>query len=732
MDYFSYNDSGVVCLASSKDREASVLVKDLLKKISIEHSRLILALLFTVIVATLFFNKVDLEPQVDSNIFFSSTDPSMQSDQRISKLFLRKDSQIIISAKGDIASNVYSSYIRALSKVLKRLPEVVSVKSITEGPASFRHAKDSPLWKRLLIANDFLSTNVILFIDQEQSERVLPKIEEIIHRFSQPKFLLRISGMPYVVNQIKLSLSKDFKTFTLLAFLIFSLVILWVFRSLIIFAGTIVVIVNTVMLTLLISHFMSVSIGLLTANLVTITFVLALSHVIFLTSNWRYLEVTDATLRVKNAIELTFPASFWSMLTTLLGFLSLLSVPAKPLRELGISGSIATFMAFVVVYVIYPGFLYWVKPPIVDPSQPKKENRLSKFLHRKQRFIRALIVAFILMMLPGIRFIDTDPSMMSFFKKDGEINTGLSYIDKNGGSSPFVIVVRDKGGELLDTKQMYVKMWNLQEALEQHSDVGSVVSLPVLIAEAQSTPITAFLSLNWLLKQLELPKYGQVSRSFITQDHKHGLYLLRMRELTRTGKRLEVVERLKQITWAHGFVPFVTGGIYELQGHLSQHVTSSLIMGLLKLIGFFVFIAFFVSRSLKMTLAMMGSLVLIPLAMLGFIGMYRIPLDVISSPASNVAMAMGIDAMIHIAIAHRLLQRKKPDQNNLPQVCNQMRTAVLTAMAVVMLGFSIFIFSEFPPTQRFGITIVFGTFMASMTALYIFPFIARKLSFLKY
>jgi uncharacterized protein len=43
---------------------------------------------------------------------------------------------------------------------------------------------------------------------------------------------------------------------------------------------------------------------------------------------------------------MTLPASFWSMVCASLGFASLLIVPAKPLKELGIGGTLGAVVAF--------------------------------------------------------------------------------------------------------------------------------------------------------------------------------------------------------------------------------------------------------------------------------------------------------------------------------------------------------------------------------------------------
>src|SRR6185503_12842366 len=108
--------------------------------------------------------------------------------------------------------------------------------------------------------------------------------------------------------------------------------------------------------TLLVQQWLGGRIGLLTANLVTISFVLTQSHVVFLTNNWH--EVGE----LRGALKRTLTASAWCMATAVLGFVTLLYVEAQPLRELGYGGTIATLCAIAAAYGIYPWFLMWTSP----------------------------------------------------------------------------------------------------------------------------------------------------------------------------------------------------------------------------------------------------------------------------------------------------------------------------------------------------------------------------------
>ncbi len=665
------------------------------------------------------FSFVELAPTVDDNLFFSSDDPQFQSEHMIDRLFIRKDAQLILSVTGQVTSEQYREKIHALSEVLSDLDGVASVNSLTHaGPQTLRKAIDSPLWKRLLFSNDKKSTNLIVLLSEENFSIIIPKIEEVMTAFEAENFHIRAAGLPYVVELIKRNLMRDLKIFSLLACVIFGLFIFLIFHSKSVLIGTMVSCLSACMWTFMITDRFSIPMGILTANLGTIIFVMTLSHIIFLTFNWRtFRSNSTRTDPVRDAVRRTFIPSFWSMFTTMLGFISLMAVSAKPLRDLGVAGAIGSLVAIVVAYSVFPAFLR-----MANKSHLKKRGKIEevqiktyKFLNLEKQFLMLIIFVTCLLTLPGLTMIDSDPSLLSYFSKKSEIYQGFSYIDRNGGSSPLVLVVRSKDGEKIHSDKIYAKLWRLQESLEQHRSVGSVISLPVLIAQAHETaPFGWMLPRHLLLTAMELPSNDAIAKSFVTKDRRYGLFLLRMIESYRTVPRLEIIDEIKEITEAEGFYPEIVGGVYNLQGHLAKLVAKSLVWGLLKLSAVFAIIAWILSRSLRVTLAVTGSIFIIPLTILGCFGIYRIPLDIISAPASNVAIAMGIDSMIHMIKAYR---RTKDWQ----AVRDELWQPILTSTFVVGTGFSIFLFSTFPPTQRFGGAILVGTILAGMTSLYILP-----------
>jgi uncharacterized protein len=704
-------------------------IKKISKSRTIASVFAVLWILFTAFAVTVLIRFVDLKPQIDMNFFFSSDDPQFQADEKISHLFPQPP-QIVMSATGDIESEAYLKKIERLTNKLAELEDVFQINSLTSGPGDLEDAFKSPLWKRILFADGGKASNIYIFVHDVPTDQMIPKIEALMKDFNRPGFELMISGVPYVIEMIRRNLLHDFKVFTIAAFFIFGSLILLFFRSARILVGTLLACVNASILNLLAARAVDIKLGLLTANLSTIVFVLTLSHIIFITFNWKQAVQEDPNSKsdkIMRAIQMTLPGSAWSMVTTLLGFISLIFVEAKPLRQLGISGSVGTVIAMLCAYLIYPCFLKsrgTKKADTEKEESPKTTAILNKYWSKKHARISLGILIFAALAGTGLVKLNTDPSLLAYFKEGSKLRNDLEFIDRNGGSSPLKLVVSDAGKTKFNNTKAFQRLWELHVALEKDPYVGLAVSLPLIMAEAKRFKLTALLSWEWLLKIMESPRLDEVARYYITKDRTQGFFLLTMKEGEVTSSREQVIERVLQIVRDHDFEPDLVGGIYLLQSKMSQLVRESLIAGLTLLILIFIGIGLCLSFSFRVTMALLATLAVIPISMLGLLAYLHVPVDVISSPAANIAIGIGVDAMMHTLIwLRRFRKQGLKGWDAWVATREQLWKPILFAAIVICAGFGIFSLSGFPPTQRFGIGVIIGSVIAPIATLYLMPYL---------
>jgi uncharacterized protein len=533
-------------------------------------------LLLFVLVATL----VDLKPEVKENFFFSPKDPEFQQTAKINKLF-PGGSQMIVNVAGPIASERYLDKIRRLTQEFQSLKGVTSVNSLTEGPKNLEDAEKSAFWTRLLLADNRRSSNVVVFVsDDADSQILIARMEAIEQKLEAKDFQIQMAGAPYIAEMMRRSLKHDFDTFSLTSFLLFGAAMWVLFRSWKLTVGILATCSSAVLVTLLLQQVLGQKIGILTANLTTIIFVITLSHLVYMTFNWQTLAQGSGAPAEQQGLggkawRMTLPASFWSMVSASLGFGSLLLVRAQPLKQLGLGGTVGTIIALVTAYVMYPSFLDWARP---NQTRAVGESASrSAFWQGKFVWVAVITVAVSAVVSLGLTRLNTDPSLLDYFKKGRQPREGLEVVDRNGGTNPLTIVVASKGGGRLDNGDQYEHMWDLQGALEHHEGVGTVLSLPVLMEEAHRRPLAPLLGWKKLISILEEPKHQRVAAAFLTKDRTLTAYYLFMDEHGRTMPRVEVVQNLRELIRKQGFVPYLLGGFYELQGALAQMVARSLV-----------------------------------------------------------------------------------------------------------------------------------------------------------
>jgi uncharacterized protein len=694
--------------------------------LSLETRLLAGCLCIVALIFALFIGFVDLRPQVTPDFFFGSNDPDLAQSEKIRSLFPSDDFLVVSVASDDISSANYLARLTTLAVDIRKIDGISRLVSIADGPGSVEEARESPFWRPLLLSEGEEATLIIAFVESSASENLVSEIEAAARLFNKERsFQIRLSGMPYIVDQIRRNLVHDIKIFSSSALAIFTVVLLIVFRSPMIALGAAVSGISAVFLTLVVLQLMGQPMGILTANLAIIIFVLVQSQLIYLTSNWRKIHIGSKIEAVRQAILKTFKASFWCTITTLLGFATLLFVAAEPLRQLGEGGIVGALSALLCSFLIYPVFLLFAtrrSPNIKEVNKKKDQSMGARWLRSS---VAILLLAIAILSIPGLLRLNTDPSLFSYFDEGTELHEGLTFVDANGGSSPMSLVVRLKNGDSLDSETSYEAMWQLHNALLAHKEVGTVISLPALMAEANDHPLAFILPWREIISLLSSDFNQRIAGSFLTEDRNQTLYILRMKEGGRLQDRNSVTTELQEIVDSAGFDTSLSGGVYVLQGRLSDLVASSLSTGILALLALFVCITFIVTRNLAMTAAMGATAALIPLTILGGWGWLRVPVDIISAPAANVCFGIAVDALIHLAMAIKMRLSMSSVRDAWAAALKEQTQGILASTGIIAIGFIIFAYSGFPPTARFGGAIVIGSIFAGCATISLFPVLGQ-------
>lgn len=718
--------------------------------------------------------RVDLAPRVEADFFFAPGDPQLRESRELAERYpgggelviVRAEAPDVGSAGYEVGSAGYEARVDSLGDALSELPGVSQVFSVAEEDPS------SPLWSRILVpAGDGESgtraaaaTNLALRVDDlalradsRDPAALTREIEATLADHERGDFRLLASGVPVIVELIRRGLARDLRVFSTAALLVFGLVATVVYRNAHVVAGTMLSCICACAGTLLAIGAAGVGVGLLTANIVTVVFVLTLSHTVFLTAAWRRAvgrtgaegsaspsqpprsPVVDAGSPVAQAARRTIRPALWCMATTAAGFGSLWMASAKPLRELGIAGAMGTVVALACAFMVLPAWLRGatargaarrVARRAGDRTQAAPARQRAEAVGRRlaalglpaRPWTLALTGVVVAVVGTGVFRLNTDPGLLSYFDPDGPIRPGLAAIDREGGSAPLLLAVGAADGARLDDDEGYRRLWRLQDSLEADPATGIVLSPAPILGHARTLPLANFLPISMLIGFLERPEFGGIARGFVSEDRTEVLYSVRMVEGGRDEPRDAVIARLAELAEEAGLAVNATGGLYELQDRLGQLVAGSLRVGLGGLLGLFLLVGFLVARSAWTATAMLACLAAVPALVLGVFGHLGVAVDIVTSPAANVALAMGVDSMIHLVTRVRRLGDGRARLGGPWRTArNDLARPVATACAVICAGFGIFALSDFPPTRHFGAAVILGTVAATAAALAVLP-----------
>ena len=324
----------------------------------------------------------------------------------------------------------------------------------------------------------------------------------------------------------------------------------------------------------------------------------------------------------------------------------------------------------------------------------------------------------------GVWRLDTDPSLLAYFDDAGPIRSALELVDRDGGSSPLLFAISRRDGGRLDDKAAYDRMWEFHDSLEADPATGIVLSPAPLLAHARAQPLASLLPMPILFELLENLD-GGIASGYLHEDRLEALYSIRMIEGHRDAGRQETVARLAAHAETAGLRVVATGGLYELQGRLGGLLATSLKVGIGGLLALFAFVGLRASGSAGGACAMLACLLAVPAVVLGGFGHLGVAVDIIASPAANVALAIGVDSMIHMAMRARDMRNGRTSPESAWTAARaKLAKPVTTACAIICLGFGIFVLSSFPPMRRFGLAVVAGTSTAAAATLFVLPALA--------
>jgi predicted RND superfamily exporter protein len=187
----------------------------------------------------------------------------------------------------------------------------------------------------------------------------------------------------------------------------------------------------------------------ISSNFISLMIILTMSLTIHLIQ--RYLEVqaaspeADQRTLVRETVRTIVLPCFYTTITTMVAFTSLLVSEIRPVMDFGMMMTIGLIVSFALAFILFPATVVLLKKGEPEPV----EDRSNPFTMHFARFTEAhgnkiLLVSLLVMVVcaMGISRLKVENKFIDYFRKSTEIYQGLSLIDtKLGGTTPLDVII---------------------------------------------------------------------------------------------------------------------------------------------------------------------------------------------------------------------------------------------------------------------------------------------------
>lgn len=562
--------------------------------------------------------------------------------------------------------------------------------------------------------------------------RIVREVHAIAARHSEGGRAFYFSGVPVLVEDVAGYIYTDIFAFGGAVAGAFVLVLFvlyrrprWVLLSL----GTCLV---TVVWTLGVMVLCGKKITLVSSNLSSLLFIIAMAHSLHLIQKFAeeqaaHPERDDRGSLLAAIRHLAGPCAY-TMAAMIAGFLSLAYSKIGPVRDLGIFMSLGVVLGYLATFGFLPAVLAALPPKKAIPEGTWEGTLfLSAFSRMTERFPRAVAgfaVLVIAASVYGTLQVKVETRLIDYFRPTTEVHAGLTFIDKNLGGTTTLEVLLESG-----EKGHFAKAENLECVrkvhawLEERPEVGKVMDVASFLDELEGVmgkqaPATALGFLKQAIGAKTLAGY-------IREDQSGVRIFVRMRETSEKMDRQGIIsglrEFLKQDAACASMSHEVTG-VFVLYANMIKSLIYDQIWIVCLGFGLICCVMFALYRSLKTGFISVIPNIMHILFILGSMGFTGIRLDIITIMVASVSMGISVDCAIHY------LCRFREELPGCGDYVEAMRRSHLTSgkaiyhtSLAVILGFCTLILSNFLPTVYFGVLTALAMASALFSCLTLVP-----------
>ena len=741
-----------------------------------KNAQVVLALVSLVLFIALYFSK-NLSFSYDFESFFPDNDPALPFYKDYRKAFGHDNEFVLIALENEkgIFKKDFLTKADSLTKQLKRLPfveEVISPnnlkKASLQGFASTQisllHTKNedlykedsayiykSPQWKNNFFSVDGKSICFYLKskdgLSKNKSDTLAAGIKRLISNLKFDSF--HLAGRIFAQSVFLEKLQKQFALFILISLVFVTLLLWFTFKNIQAVLLPISLIAISTIITFGIMGALDKPIDIMAAMIPTMIFVAGMSDVIhFYTKyNDEILAGNKQTDTLKLIFKEVAQPTLLTLISTVVGFLSLCYSGIKPVRDFGIYTSVGIAVAFVLTYTYLPAMLSLLKAQGREKGAqafPERKDvggelhKLFFWVIRKGKGIALITSLLMVVSVWGMSKIVPNQKLLDDLSDKEPVKQDFLFFEQHyGGVRPLEIDITIKDANKT--------IWNY-EIMKQLNAVDSFVAQTYQPGFMLS-PVSLIKSINEAYNgDYILPKdtadYNRDVKLITANKNNHNFRKLVQKDAKRSHISAKIKDFGSQTVDAYNTqltnfinqhtdtseVKFTITGTANLIDLNNSYLVTNTMQGLLTGMLALALLTFIIHRSFKMVLVFLIPNVVPLLIMAGIMGLFHIPLKASTAIFFSIAFGIATDDTIHFISRFKLeLKKSASPLRAFKHTYAETGKPVFLTTLILLGGFISLILSDFESIRLFGLLTCLTLLVALLAEIVLLPVLLMAL-----
>jgi len=598
----------------------------------------------------------------------------------------------------------------------------------------------SPIFSELVISKDGKTLAFQINLDgKDNYDQTVIDIRSEIQSFKN--FNINLAGPSMIVFDTINFIKNDVITFGTITVLVFFIFLYLIFRD---FWPVTIILLNALIVMFIsigVMGLMDWPISIVSSNFLALLLITSIAISIHILAKVQ--TDVDKSISTSKSLSDIFMPCLFTALTTIVGFASLILSDIKPVIDFGKMMSVGVLLNLLSSFLFIPLALE------LKNIKSITQKNIADFVYnngyvQSKGFIKKAWIPFLLIFIPLIIYLPTnlkvENKFIDYFNKETEIYKGMETIDKNlGGTTPFDIILSlPEAIEEVDEEDLFfsensetAKYWwkkeNMDKLQKVQNEVSKLDELGKVLSIANGIELAQNLNNNQPLGDLELAfvrnslldseRAQKVLETFIDETEKSTKIFARTIDSSPNLNRNELInsiDKILQKNFEGTEIDYQITGLGVLYNNLLQSLFSSQIKTLS-----FVLVSIFLMVSFLFRSLLVGfSVMFIPSISVGVVmssmSILNIPLDIMTITIASICVGMSVDYAIHFAWRYL----KENDEKK--TLLSAGRAILITGFTIIM-GFLVFLFSNFNPTILFGVFSGIAIFFAMLLSIYLLP-----------